>query len=519
MRKPRGEDRATGGAGPRRNGAGAKRAGRLRRLAEVEDLDLLIIGGGISGAPVYHELSRRGFRVALVDRGDFGCGTSQASGMLVWGGLLYLQNLDLLTVRKLCRARDRWIATAPEQIARQALRYLPSRAGRRSAHLVQLALWLYWLLGARERIFPRRDVEYRERGLMRAERFGGALLCEEATLRGSDARFVLDWIRPFDGEGSIPVNYCEVVAGGFDRGEHRWRLDLRDRAGGAEVVCRPKLVINCAGVWTDEVNRLLGIESPYRHVCSKGVFLGLPRQAEHEDSLVVDMGKRGDVQTYLPWGPIALWGPTETTVTDPEGGFRPDVEDLRFLLAEANRNLKRHHGPGDIVSVRCGVRPLAVKKSHSRATPSLKLSRRYMVARDRERNALAVYGGKLTACGLLAEQVAAQVERCVAPAAGSTGPREVVPEYTPCTIVGEPRVSARWSRDHEFCLTLDDYLRRRTNIAQWTPRRGWGDDDEHRGALLAMAREFTDDDPAAERMLDDYRDDVHRHHDQLLASI
>ena len=85
------------------------RNARFRNLTDGGPLDALIVGGGITGAPLYHTLCGRGYRVALIDKGDFASGTSQASGMLIWGGLLYLKNLEFATVVKLCRARSEWL--------------------------------------------------------------------------------------------------------------------------------------------------------------------------------------------------------------------------------------------------------------------------------------------------------------------------------------------------------------------------------------------------------------------------
>jgi len=78
-------------------------------IAQNEIFDVTIVGGGINGACLYHHLCQQGYRVLLVDKGDFACGTSQASAMMVWGGLLYLRNMDFLTVAKLSRDREAMI--------------------------------------------------------------------------------------------------------------------------------------------------------------------------------------------------------------------------------------------------------------------------------------------------------------------------------------------------------------------------------------------------------------------------
>jgi len=147
-----------------------------------------VIGGGTTGASVYHELCRLGFRVALVDRGDFASGTSQASGMLIWGGLLYLKSLDIRTVKKLCRARDQLIAALPEHVSPCNMRFLPSKSGENRPWFVMLGLYLYWLLGASARRFPRAQASFPEEALVQAGQFRGSLNYEEALLHHSDCR-------------------------------------------------------------------------------------------------------------------------------------------------------------------------------------------------------------------------------------------------------------------------------------------------------------------------------------------
>ena len=124
------------------------RDARFRNLSDGGSLDALIVGGGMTGAPIYHELCSRGYRVALTDKGDFSSGTSQASGMLVWGGLLYLRNLDFPTVLKLCKARRALLKDFPNDVAVLNMHYLATSASRMSPATVWLILHLYWLLGA-----------------------------------------------------------------------------------------------------------------------------------------------------------------------------------------------------------------------------------------------------------------------------------------------------------------------------------------------------------------------------------
>jgi hypothetical protein len=113
---------------------------------------------------------------------------------------------------------------------------------------------------------------------------------------------------------------------------------------------------------------------------------------------------------------------------------------------------------------------------------------------------------------LLADALAEHIQKFVTPSRLPDKPR-------PAGIADKPQISPGWSYGHEFCLTMDDYLRRRTNISQWRPRRGLGSNNEHRSELRAIAREFTDSDQAADQMLADYISKVQVEHDQLLKSV
>ncbi len=481
--------------------------------------DVAVLGAGISGARIFHRLCREGYRVLLLDRGDFSAGTSQASGMMIWGGLLYLKDFDIRTVRTLCRARDSLIADRPTSVVAQDLRYLPSRVASRSRHLVRAGMWAYWLLGSRERAFPGGRATFGEEPLLLPGRFQPPLAVEEAVLAHSDCRFVLDWILPFLGTGSAALNHCEAVATDFDRSAGRWRLGLHDRIGGREMEATARYVVNATGVWTDTVNGQLGLESPYRHELSKGVYLVLPRPDPLREILVVDRGTADDVLTFSPWGPVALWGSTEERVTDIREGYHPTTEDVRSLLALANENLATRYDAGDVVALRCGIRPLAVRRGFSQAVHPLTLSRRHLIHHDRDRHAVAVYGGKLTSSGTMADAVCTRLAPDL-PRRSPAAPQPVRPPETESFPgLDAPVPAARWCRDHELCCHLDDYLRRRTNISQWVARAGLGCRAENRDTLHQIARIFSPDERAADAILASYEQGVAAHHDAVLASV
>ena len=488
--------------------------------AGEEIFDVAIIGGGVNGASLYSELCRQGWRTLLVDKNDFAAGSSQASGMMVWGGLLYLRVGDVLTVAKLSRARDRMIREQGDWTQPTFYRYIPSRKSGMPSAFIGAGLGFYWLLGGGRRRFPSYERHFDETTLIQRDGHRGAFRYEEAMLRASDARFTLHWLTAHAPPAGCALNYCDLAPADYDRQQQLWRLELRDRLGGASTTARARLIVNCTGVWVDELNAQCGIESPYRHALSKGVYLGLPREEGHHTPLIFDMGANGDVMTCVPWGPVALWGPTETVIDNIEAGLTPDAADLRFLLETANQHLRREVQAADIVSLRCGIRALAVKRDYVADRYPLELSRRSIVHTDRERPWISIYGGKLTGCRELAAQIRSRIAARVSPALADTRTGDVAdPEMELSRFPGidQPLPSPQWCRDHEFCCTLEDYLRRRTNISQWLPRQGLGHDNENRAALLAVAQVFHGDE--AEAALTRYEQQVETQHDRLLAGL
>jgi glycerol-3-phosphate dehydrogenase len=483
--------------------------------------DVAVIGGGINGASVYAELCRRGYRVLLVDRGDFSGGSSQASARWVWGGLIYLATLDFATVAKLCASRDRLIREVPDWIHLAPNRYIATRDDHRSAGFVKLALWLYWALGACRRAAPRGQRDFPERHLLRGERITETLLYEEAKVMPSDTRFVAHWILPWIDPDRPALNYCEVT-GGYPPAQGLWRIELRDRIAGREGTAQARWVINAGGVWTDGVNQQFGIETAWKHVYSKGVFIVLRRDPSHVTPLTFE-NRLNDAYSLIPWGPVALWGPTETVAADPESGFGADASDVRLLLEELNRHVIRPVAVDDIVALRCGARPLAVRRDYNSNQYTLNISRRHVVARHRQLPWISLYGGKISSCLSLGTEVADAVSRALPdgprrPAQPRNGPPVVMTERYPG--LEEPVVSPRDAVEREYCWTLEDYLRRRTNIAQWVPRHGLGRSGEHWKQLAELAELF----PGADGMRGAdaaaaYQETVEREFDRVLAAV
>ncbi len=486
-----------------------------QRARSEGEYDVAILGGGINGACLYDALCRRGHRTLLLDKGDFASGTSQASGMMVWGGLLYLKDLDLSTVAKLSLDRDRMIERLPDRISSQYFRYLPDAGRGRSRAKVWIALWIYWLMGLGSRRRPRAEREFSELELIRPGLVEGSLLYEEGFLKGSDARFVLSWIAPHHAPGQVALNHCDV-AGELGPSDRAWRLDLKDNLYGKSCSVNARVIVNCAGVWTDAVNAQFGVSTPFTHALSKGVYLSVERPPQHQSLLVFELGAHGDVITCVPWGPVSMWGPSESAVAQIAEGLTPEPADLDFLLDQYNRRFKRPIDRRSVISIRCGIRPLVVDRQAKPAAYPLSLSRRQEVLVDRFRPWVSCYGGKLTGCTRMAGRALREVERLLGGPArpGAIRTAETALPAEPVEWASFPGLnievpSARWAACHEYCCTLEDYMRRRTPIAQWVPRMGLGREDVNALAIRELASQLAEGDAArTEMLLVPYREKV-----------
>ena len=153
---------------PSRDIITTQRERRASAWAGVEGriFDAAVIGGGINGASAFCELARRGHSVVLLEKGDFAGGTSQASSMMVWGGLLYLKQLDFGLVRRMCYARDRMIDQEHAWVRARRYRYMPKPDAPMRGWQANAVLHFYWLLGGGRRMRPRQERSWPEQAFL-----------------------------------------------------------------------------------------------------------------------------------------------------------------------------------------------------------------------------------------------------------------------------------------------------------------------------------------------------------------
>jgi glycerol-3-phosphate dehydrogenase len=378
--------------------------------------DVMIVGGGINGAVAAAVLAGRGASVALVDRGDFGSFTSQESSNLVWGGFKYLENYELLLVRKLCMSRNRLTRAYPDNIKPIGFLAALDASSPYPPWLAALGSAAYWGIGNfrthRPRLLGPAAIR-REEPVVDTTNVRGGIEYYDAYLKDNDARFVFSFVRSAIDVGATAANYVELV--GAERVGDRWRCTLRDldvvSGRGDDISCAANIVINAAGPFVDGLNEQWGLRTEHRIVYSKGIHLVVPRLTPNERVLAFfDDTQR--LFYVIPMGKRSVIGTTDTRVDEPTTAVTD--EDREFLLTQINARLALA-APltvDDIVAERCGVRPLVVARGR-RNTDDVdwtSLSRKHEIETDAERKVITIFGGKLTDCLNVGEEVADAVE-------------------------------------------------------------------------------------------------------------
>ncbi|GAB2648538.1 glycerol-3-phosphate dehydrogenase/oxidase [Saccharopolyspora gloriosae] len=367
-----------------------------RRLGS-EEFDVVVIGGGVTGAGAALDAATRGLRVALVEARDLAAGTSSRSSKLFHGGLRYLEQLEFSLVREALRERELMLT-------------------RLAPHLVKPVPFLYPLS---HRVWER---PYTAAGLLMYDTMGGArsvpgqkhlsragalrmvpALKRDALIGGiryydaqsDDARHTMTVARTAARYGAVVATSTQVT--GFLREADRVAgVQLRDVETGEETEVRAQTVINATGVWTDELQRLSGSRGRFRVRASKGVHIVVPR-----DRIVSEAGMilrtEKSVLFVVPWGGHWIVGTTDTDWNLDLAHPAATKKDIDYILEHVNTVLATPLKHEDIEGVYAGLRPLLAGESDE----SSKLSREHAVARVAP-GLVAIAGGKYTTYRVMA---------------------------------------------------------------------------------------------------------------------
>ena len=374
--------------------------------------DILIVGGGINGAVSAAALSARGASVALIDRGDFAGFTSQESSNLVWGGIKYLENYEFPLVRKLCMSRNRLMRAYPANVKEIGFLGVLGETAPFPPWVVGVGAFAYWGIGNFKTNAPRpmspETVERIEPIINTVGTVGG-IEYADAYLKDNDARFVFSFIRSAMDVGAVAANYVELL--NAERVKGNWHAQLRDCESGMPINLEAKVVVNAAGPFLDGLNKTWNTHTRHQIVYSKGVHLVVDQLTPNERVLAFfDDDQR--LFYVIPMGNRSVIGTTDTRVNDPHTEVTEN--DKEFLLEQVNDRLDLNSplSKDDIIAERSGVRPLVIR----RQSKSLKnidwtaLSRKHEVEVDHAKQVVSIFGGKLTDCLNVGEEVTAAVE-------------------------------------------------------------------------------------------------------------
>jgi glycerol-3-phosphate dehydrogenase len=418
-------------------------AGRLapeRRAADVarlrrERFDVVIIGGGVTGAGAALDAAARGLSVALIEARDLAAGTSSRSSKLIHGGLRYLEQLDFGLVAEALHERGR-LATrlAPHLVrpvpflvplpAEPGLTGLAKRAWHRGYYGAGVALYDMFAsasgLGDRLRGEPGRGMP-RHRHLTRTEARRRFPSLRESAIAGAiqyydgqvdDARLVTTLARTAASLGAAIVTSARAVELLRDAREVTG-VRVRDLETRDEFAVRARTVVGATGVWTDDIAALLSGDGPresagMRVRASKGVHLVVPRSAISGEAGLI-LRTSSSVLFVIPWGGHWIIGTTDTDWNLDRGHPAASATDIEYILGQVNPVLDRPLTTADIEGVYAGLRPLLQKEAkhrtpHSRDEHTSTLSRTHAVA-EPMLGLVLVAGGKYTTYRVMAADV------------------------------------------------------------------------------------------------------------------
>lgn len=384
------------------------RKSNIKKLPETT-FDVLILGGGINGAVSAAALAAKGGRVALIDKGDFAGFTSSNSSNLAWGGIKYLESYEYSLVNKLCKSRNHLMRSYPSTV--KEIRFLTSiqKGFRFPPIFVYMGTLLYWAMGrffTKMPSFLSADLIKKREPVINTSNVTGGFEYSDAYLYDNDARFVFNFIRSSMSYGCIAANYVESL--GSRKEGDIWITESKDTITGKNITIRSKSIINACGPFVDEMNKVNNEKTDYKHLFSKGIHLIVDKITESTKVLTF-FADDGRLFFVIPMGTKTCIGTTDTQVESPNTHVTD--ADRQFVLDNVNKllALSKPLTKADVISERCGVRPLAVKGKDGKAD-WVQLSRKHAIDINKDTSYMSIFGGKLTDCINVGDEVAGIIE-------------------------------------------------------------------------------------------------------------
>ena len=378
------------------------RTERIERL-DNEHFDLVVIGGGITGAGVALDAASRGLKTALIERNDFASGTSSKSTKLIHGGLRYLKNLELGLVREVGQERAVVHKLAPHLVRPEKMLLPLVEGGSLGKLSTSMALWVYDFLadveGEDKRVMLSKEETLEMEPLLREDILkGGGFYAEYRT---DDARLTIENIKTAADKGALAVNYVEATGFRYDEGGNIVAVECKDRHDGRDFVVDCDHVISSAGPWVDDLRKIDKSMNAKRLFLSKGVHIVVSRERlPLAHACYFDVAD-GRMLFAIPRLRCTYIGTTDTPYKGDPNAIPVYREDVKYLLEATNAifpsvDLQLE----DVESSWAGVRPLIFEEGKSAG----EMSRKDEIF-ESESGLLSIAGGKLTGYRKMAERV------------------------------------------------------------------------------------------------------------------
>ncbi|MFN0139795.1 MAG: glycerol-3-phosphate dehydrogenase/oxidase [Pyrinomonadaceae bacterium] len=365
-----------------------------------EPWDVVVIGGGATGAGCALDAASRGFSVLLLEQHDFGKGTSSRSTKLIHGGIRYLRQGNISLVREALRERGIVLATAPHIVHLQD--FVVPCYSRWQKLFYGAGLRIYDHLAGklstgRSRILSREETIRRLPNL-KADGLRGGVLYSDGQF--DDTRLLIDILQTAESHGAIVLNYARASALQKSAAGRIEAVEFIDQETGERLVARARSVINATGVFCDAVRQMSDERAERVVTYSHGIHLVLPRDFLPTDTaIMISKTTDGRVLFCIPWQEHLLVGTTDTAIDTASLEPHALESEIEFVLKTAGEYLEQKPTRDDVLSVFAGTRPL-IRSSTQVRTSSL--SRGHDLFVDKS-GLITIIGGKWTTYRRMAE--------------------------------------------------------------------------------------------------------------------
>ncbi|MBM9433092.1 glycerol-3-phosphate dehydrogenase/oxidase [Flaviflexus equikiangi] len=378
------------------------RQNALHAMAD-EELDVLVIGGGVTGAGVALDATTRGLKTGIIDMRDWASGTSQWSSKLVHGGLRYLYQLDFPLVAEALRERGTLLTTtAPHLVSAQPFLWpLKQRVIERAYSAVGVGMYdALAMIGGKSVPIQK---HYGHKGVMElvpsldpTTLIGGIRFFDA---RVDDARLVIDLVRTAQGYGALAASRAQATEF-ITEGNAVVGAVVTDLETGDRITVRAKHIIGATGVWTEETESLGGSDGGLKVLASKGIHIVVPKD-RIEGQTGVFLRTEKSVLFIIPWERYWVIGTTDTTWHEQRDAPVATSRDIDYVLEQANSVLADKLTRDDIIGTYAGLRPL-LQPGTKGSGESTKVSREHTVTSPQP-GLTVIAGGKLTTYRQMAE--------------------------------------------------------------------------------------------------------------------